>query len=116
MSDDEREETDSECERLRYTRSLNSGYEVLAVPECENLTSDTVASTMRRQAGLCRLTGMAPRPMHSMPRGGATRAHEIDTNNHIIVLSVVKEMREATGLSWRPFVQLIQLLARDIEL
>ena len=56
MSDDEREETDSECE-----------YELLAVPECENLTSDTVASTMRRQAGLCRLTGMAPRPMHSMP-------------------------------------------------
>lgn len=109
MSDDEREETDSECE-----------YEALSAPACENLTPETVASTMRRQAGLCRLTGIPfgaeTDPLYRPAVVQRVFAHEIDVDNHVIVLGAVKDMREATGLPWRPFVQLMQVLAREIEL
>lgn len=103
--------TDSDCEYQLTTdmaRTLIGGSVV-----SERAVNDAFCS----QRGVCRVTGLPfDSGMYSPVLVPRKCTEDLADNNCMIVLSVINQMRESSGMNWRTFVRFLQVAGKEADL
>ena len=104
-------ETDSDAEYEVDTDTLK---------KCKGpVTAAAFRETYVKQRGLCRISGMPLSDEDGMYKPTVVPrilSREISDANHMIVASVIQKLHAGSGLKWRPFVRLLNLLGKEAEL
>lgn len=109
-SDDDSLSTDSEMD---YQLDIDNATTLASAL----LNAKGVQDVYRTQRGTCRITGLPfGEGMYACKAVARCVTKEMTDGNVILVLDVVARMREATGLPWRAFVQLVENLSKEISI